>query len=166
MRMAVMGSSRKQKGLAALETTLILPLLFLFFALTAEFGKIYYDYLTLTKQQRLASRYLAGNLPYGIDGIIDLTVGDRPTLVAQAKNLVVYDALVSSGKPLFTGMTVNDVQITAAADNHIQISTDYKIVPLFSSLLPDLASIFGGNGAPLNITLATSSVMRIGTKSS
>ena len=154
-------SKRNNKGLAAVETTLILPLFFLFFALTAEFGKLYYDYLTLTKLQRSATRYLSANLPEGVNQVPNLTGGDAPLYVAQAKNLILYGSTYAGTQIILEGLTTDDIQVIALEDNHIQINTNYQTTPVFGDLLASLANIFVTGNEGLSLTLKSSSVMRV-----
>jgi Flp pilus assembly protein TadG len=126
-----------QRGVALIELALILPFLLLLTFITTEFGRAMYQYNTLTKSVRDASRYLSMQTP--------------ATKIAQAKNLVVYGNTQGSGTPLALGLTTANVpdptwQTTGSYPymNTVTVSiTGYTFRPLFSS-------VFGLNFGTLN----------------
>ncbi|MEJ2115423.1 MAG: pilus assembly protein, partial [Gammaproteobacteria bacterium] len=62
-----------QGGLAAVEFVVILPILLLLMLASAELGRAFYQYNTLTKTVRDGARYLADNSLIGTTGLIDIT---------------------------------------------------------------------------------------------
>ena len=151
----------KQKGLAAVETTLVLPLMFLFFAFTVEFGKIYYDYLTLTKLQRNAARYLSMHVDRGPNQLAVLGSGDAQTKIAEAKNLILYGQKTQGIEPTLPGISANSISVTAIDNDHIMITTNYTSTPIFGDLLPNLANLFSAGNDSLQLNVSASSVMKI-----
>lgn len=98
-----MHSPKKQKGVAAVELGfLIVPLVLLAFGIT-EYGRAMYQYNTLDKSVRSATRYLSEQTP-----------GDA-TQIGIAKCLVVYGDKTCtgspSGSPLVPGLTASMVSV-------------------------------------------------------
>ena len=91
-----------QKGVAAVEFgILLIPLILIAFG-TTEFGRAIYQYNTLAKATRDATRFLSRH---------DSTATDYP--VNDARCLVVYGRLCAgdSGVPLIPGLTTSMVKI-------------------------------------------------------
>ena len=89
---------RTQRGTALVELALVIPFLLVMAMLVAEFGRAIYQYNTLTKSVRDATRYLTMQTP--------------GTHVAEARNLVVYGTTVAGTTPLAPGLTT--AMVTAA----------------------------------------------------
>ncbi len=95
--------TNRQRGIAALELALILPLLLaVFFAIT-EFGRAIYTYNALTKSARVATRYLTTQ------------VAGNPAAIATAQNLAVHGNPNGAGAPLLPGLTPGLVTVCDAA---------------------------------------------------
>ena len=91
--------ARDERGLQLVEVTIVIPIFLMLFGATAEFGRYFYEYTTLSKAARVGSRYLA----------------TAPTTAAHdviAKNIVVYGNPDGSGSPLLTDLDPSDVVIT------------------------------------------------------
>lgn len=89
------GSRRRQRGVAAVELALVLPLLLLLSFITTEFGRAVYHYGVLTKSVRQAVRHLSTTAP-----------GEG---VATARNLVIYGNTQGSGEPVLPGLGLAQV---------------------------------------------------------
>lgn len=85
----------RQNGTAIVEFALILPLLLLLTMITTEFGRAIYQYNTIVKSLRQATRYLSLQTPN--------------TKVTEAKNLVVFGNIADTGEALVPGLTVYNV---------------------------------------------------------
>ena len=72
-------SIRMQRGVAAVEFALVLPVLLLLMFITTEFGRALFEYDTVTKSVRSAARYLSTQTP-----------GTGPTCPTAVQNLLVY----------------------------------------------------------------------------
>jgi Flp pilus assembly protein TadG len=90
---------RDERGVQLVELAIVLPVMMLFFAAVAEFGRYFYEYTTLAKGSRVAVRYLATASTDGTDD-------------AAAKNLVIYGNLAGSGNPILSNLTSGNVTIT------------------------------------------------------
>jgi hypothetical protein len=84
-----------QKGVAIVEFALILPFLLLLTFITTEFGRAIWEYNTLTKSVRDASRYLA--------------IQPAGTKITEARNLMVYGNLTGTGTPLAINLSLANV---------------------------------------------------------
>ena len=85
----------RQKGTAIVEFALILPLLLLLTMITTEFGRAIYQYNTIVKSLRQATRYLSLQTPN--------------TKITEAQNLVVFGNIAGTGPALVPGLTVAQV---------------------------------------------------------
>lgn len=85
----------RQKGTAIVEFALVLPLLLLLTMITTEFGRAIYQYNTIVKSLRQATRYLSLQTPN--------------TKITEAKNLVVFGNIAGTGPALVPGLTVAQV---------------------------------------------------------
>jgi Flp pilus assembly protein TadG len=129
--------ARCERGTQLVELALVLPILLLFFAATAEFGRYFYTYSTLAKATRAGARYLATTPinAYGASGGYNKSGED-----ARAKRLVVYgDPNAADGsKPLVPGLTVDNVELTrsgkiASVPETVTVRiVNYNYTPLFN----------------------------------
>jgi Flp pilus assembly protein TadG len=128
-----------------------MPILILLFAVTAEFGRYFYEYTTLAKAARIGARYLA-------------TACVKPGEDANAKNLVVYGNAAGTGSPVIAGLDPSKITITKRIGGVVTTGfpdmvtvdvTDFKFQPLF-----DLGGLMNNNGLSLNIDVKPSVTMR------
>jgi hypothetical protein len=142
-----------ESGVQLAELAIVLPLLVLLFAATAEFGRYFYQYTTLAKASRIGVRYLA---TAGVNSLAD----------ENAKKLVVYGNIEGSGSPILPRLTIDNVSITrrnseGAIQNAgvpetvtVQI-TEFQHEPLF-----DLGGLMKDNALSLRIDVKPSVTMR------
>jgi Flp pilus assembly protein TadG len=145
--------SRKegQRGLAMTEFVIILPVMLLLMLGTAELGRAFYQYDTLTKAVRDGARYLASNAIQGTTGVIAID-----GVSAATQNLVVYGNTAGSDSPLLEGWSPSDVTATAVDTTHVQVSATFLFKPIFSKL-----PTFGfGEDIDLGMTFQASATMR------
>ncbi|NMH64839.1 TadE/TadG family type IV pilus assembly protein [Shewanella salipaludis] len=147
----------RQKGVAAVELTILLPLLLLIVFATAEFGRAMYQYSTLTLLVRDAARYLAGTADTRQTGNLPnpLTDAGCGNCITETKNLLVYGNMASGGTPLLNGLSTADVTIleSPAGSRRLVVSVSYNWQPLFG----DSFNTFGlGDTLDLSFNLNTS----------
>ena len=96
----------KQRGVAAVEFAIILPVLLLLMLATAEIGRLLYQYNTLTKAVRDGARHASRP-------IVDSTgiVKVNAQLISDVKNLVVYGKKQGGGTPLLPGFSAGDIDV-------------------------------------------------------
>ncbi len=143
---------RRERGLAAVEFAIILPVVLLIMLATAEFGRAYYQYNTLVKSVRNGVRYLANEAIAGTTGVIDLDT-DK---VDKVKNLVVFGNIAGSGTPLIQTLATDQVTVSSPDPLHVEVQADFPYQPLFA-VLPGLT---GGADTPMTFTLSASTSMR------
>ncbi|NPC55468.1 TadE/TadG family type IV pilus assembly protein [Caenimonas soli] len=139
--------NKSHRGVALVEFALMLPMLLLLTVITTEFGRAIYQYNTLAKSVRDASRYLSMQTP--------------GTQMTQARNLVVHGNLAGTGPVLVDGLNGSNVPNptwqTAGADPIITTVTvqvsGYTFRPMFSSVLG--VQFFSGGGITFSDIRAT-----------
>jgi hypothetical protein len=147
--------TRNERGVQLAELAIVLPILALVFAATAEFGRYFYEYTTLAKAARVGARYLA-------------TACVKPGEAVKTKNLVVYGNAAGTGSPVLEGLTTGNITIimkdsnvpqqviTSGVPQTVTVSvTDFKFQPLF-----DLGGLMNNSGLSLNIDVKPSVTMR------
>lgn len=139
---------RDESGLQLVEATLVLPVLLILFAATAEFGRYFYEYTTLAKAARVGSRYLS---------TAPVTSGED----AVAKNLVVFGNTAGTGSPILTDLATTHVVITREGGVPVLPETvtveivGYKHQPIF-----DLGALINSVGLSMNVDVKPSVTMR------
>ncbi len=127
---------RKQAGIAAVEFTLLLPLMLLFIAGIGEFGNILIKYNTLSKAVQNGAR-IAVTEVYGTGNPNDIALDDD-----------ISDAIIGA-LPALEGITVTITQ----EGNTVTVSAVYPYQTLVAPLLDNIIS--------QNFVLTSSSVMRV-----
>lgn len=151
-------SRSRQRGVAAVELAILLPFLLLLVLGTAEFGRAFFQYNTLTKAVRNGARFLSANVLLGTStGVIPNPIPAQ--LVTQIQNLVVCGQIACGNNPAFvSGLTSSNVTITRLNGQFIRVTVNYPYQPM---LFPNSLPTFGlGNPIPLNFNLQASVVMR------
>ena len=140
--------TRDEKGLQLVEAAIVIPIFLLMFAATAEFGRFFYEYTTLAKSARGASRYLSTHL---------LTEDE----ITATKNLVVYGSTTATGTPLLPGLDPTHVDIIQSGGSGVVPDTitievnGYTYQPIF-----DLGALTKSETLSLNIDVSPSVSMR------
>ena len=140
-------------GLAIVEFTVTLPLLLVLIFVTAEFGRAFMQYNTLTKAVRDSVRLLAGEAILGQTGLVVIDAN----LSTAVKSLTVYGDMTGAGTPILPGLSTADVTVTAApTPGDVQVSAVYDYSPIFT-----VVPLFGvGNDLAPNFTLRSETTMR------
>jgi Flp pilus assembly protein TadG len=152
-RLQLRSLARNERGIQLAELAIVLPILLILFAATAEFGRFFYEYSTLAKAARNGTRYM-------------VTAKVSSFERNQAKNLVVYGNTAGTGAPLIEGLTKDEVIITpkdsagveqlAGVPETITVQIiGYKHQPLF-----DLGGLMKSPTFSLNIDVKPSVTMR------
>jgi Flp pilus assembly protein TadG len=145
-----------QRGVAAVEMTILLPFMLLLVFATAELGRFMYQYSTLTKLVRDAGIFLSHNadtrqttlLPYPL---LDANCGN---CITEAKNMLVYGKTTAGGPPLLAGLSTSNVSISESpvGSRQLLITVSYDWQPLFGEGL----TTFGlGDTVDLSFNLNT-----------
>ena len=148
MRRAAQRFAACERGTQLVELSIVLPVMLLLLATTAEFGRFFQTYTTLAKATRSASRFLTIAPANGADD-------------AKAKNLVVYGNTEGTGDPIVSGLTTSQVAITRTGGNplipeRVTVQIDgFTYQPIF-----DPGAFIGNDSASLNIDISPKSTMR------
>lgn len=139
-----------QRGLAAVEFALALPVLLLLLIATAELGRMLSQYDTLNKSVRDGARYLASNALQA--GVMTVTAAEQ----SATQNLVVNGNVNGAGTPLLPGLTSGNVTVSGSTSGYVTVSASYTYQPILASL-----PMFGLH-APISlaIPLSATAVMR------
>lgn len=127
----------KQRGIAAVEAAIVLPIMALLLVASAEFGRAFYQSNTLTKATEDGARYLADQVGFGDTGQM-APLDILKDVIERAKNLVVYGhPNPADGKePLLPGKK-EDFKITITPNGtHFSVSVNYTYQPIFGTSLP------------------------------
>jgi Flp pilus assembly protein TadG len=156
------GRRHRQRGVAAIEFAITVPLLLLLVLGVFEFGRIFFQYNTLTKATRDAARYLAATATLGSTDTIVIDATD----LAETQNLVVYGNPAGTGPTLLPGLAPGDVSAscfgggtTCPGVQHVLVTAQYSYQPVIGAVLPTFG--LGGGDITLGISLTSSVVMRV-----
>lgn len=122
---------RRQYGLATVEMALVTPVLLIILLVTFEFTRAFYQYNTLTKSVRDATRLLSNNAFKG--SVFDVTNAE----IIDAKNLAVYGNIAGSGSPVIAGLTTADFTYDdpgTSPEEHVQMSVAYPFQPIWGDI--------------------------------
>jgi Flp pilus assembly protein TadG len=147
-RFRLLRFARDERGVQLVELAIVLPIFLMLFGAAAEFGRYFYEYTTLDKATRAASRYLA-------------TAAVNGTEDGRAKNIVVYGNIAGTGTPIVSGLTTANVVITRSGGVPtlpqtvtVQIQ-GYQHQPIF-----DIGKLINVPSLSLNIDVKPSVTMR------
>lgn len=132
------GSSR-QKGVAIIEFTIILPFILFLILAVAEFGRAFMYYNTLTRAVRDSTRYVASNALKGQSQIVEIDAN----LITAAKNLVEYGNAAGMGTPSILAGSGGTVTVTDEGNGVISVLASYPYSPMLGSVLPDFVGVGG-----------------------
>ena len=88
-----------ERGVQLVELAIVLPIFMILFAATAEFGRYFYEYTTLSKAARVGARYL-------VTEKVDCAKADL------ARNLVVYGNTAGTGSPILPDLMTSNVSVS------------------------------------------------------
>lgn len=144
------------EGIAAVEFTIMLPVMLIMILATAEFGRVFYQYSNLTRLTRDAGRYLSATaIPRTTSDLVNpLTDADCNNCITRTKRLLVYGQLIG-GTPQLNGLTVADINIQnlPGSDRELVITVSYDWQPLLGDTFNTLGL---GKNIDLSFNLDTS----------
>lgn len=143
---------RDDSGVQLVELAIVIPVVAVLFAAVAEFGRYFYEYTTLAKGTRVATRYLATARTNGVDD-------------PGAKNLVIYGNLAGTGNPIISGLAPENIEITrrdsagTLMTGGVPNTVTIRIINFQHQSLFNLAALTNSS-ATLNIDIKPSVTMR------
>lgn len=142
--------SRAEHGLATLEFAICAPLLLLLMLATAEFGRVLFQYNTLTKAVRDGARHTARRAEDSTGNVVI-----TPQIITETTNLVRTGNTAGTGPALLPGTLT--VEVDDADEGFISVSATYQYSPMLGATLPT----FGlGDDITLVVNLPATVVMR------
>lgn len=132
---------RRERGIAATEFAIALPLLLFLMLATAEIGRMLSQYDTLTKAVRDGARYCASVASSGTTSVVSIsnctaagggTGGTAPANATQ--NLVVTGNTLGVGSAVLPGLAAGNVTVADAGGGYVQISATYTYQPVLGTL--------------------------------
>lgn len=146
----------KQRGLAAVEATIILPVILLLLLSIGEFGRMLYQYNTLTKALRAGVRTVS--VAEGDNYVLD------DNLKSRTRNMILYGQETAGSSTVLPGLEYADVSFSdpfnmpaSSEDRYVKVNVSYDWVPMFGNSF----NTFFGEAISLNFPLTTSMTMRV-----
>jgi Flp pilus assembly protein TadG len=135
-----------ERGTQLVELAIVVPVLLMLVGATAEFGRFFHTYSTLSKATRVGARYQISQPPEASD--------------AAARNLVVFGNAAGTGQPVVTGLSTAQVKVTpnkvGSNVETVTVSIDgYGYQPVF-----DLGKLTNTPSLSLAVNVKPSSTMR------
>ena len=141
------------KGVAMIEFVIVLPICLILIMGTAEFGRAFMQYNTLTKSIRDGVRYVSANALVGSTGVVSI----NGAVQTEAQNLVVYGNTVGTGSAILPGLTTGAVTVAGAGGSNVSVSVTYPYGSIFA-FIPGF--FYGPNTSTNSFNLQATVTMR------
>ncbi|MBW3698325.1 pilus assembly protein [Vibrio sp. T187] len=137
----------KQKGLAAVELVIGIPVLLLLLVGVLEVARVFIELNTLNKAVRVGARYASTQTDAS---------GCGPVMADQSdiKQLVVYGTLNAGTSALLNNWQTSDITVSCENNLYVTVSAVYTFEPKFVSTIP-------ATEISLAVPMNASTVMRI-----
>lgn len=145
---------KRQRGVATVEFVICAPLLLLLLLATAEIGRAFVHYATLSYSVRHSARYVSEHAINGTTGVVTLST----TTINQARNLAVYGNILGTGPRKLPNYQVGQVQVTDAGGDNIRVVATYPYQPMLGPFLPIV--VYGSGPTPFNFSMQIAVTMR------
>jgi hypothetical protein len=128
----------RNRGIALLETVIVLPFFLLLIMSTAEFAHAFWEYNTLTKAVRDGGRYASNQGLLGSTGVVVLT----DDLREDVRNVVIYGNTTGSGVPALSSLPAGSVTLEAPGDSDIIVRASCEYDSLFGLIPTVYGAVF------------------------
>lgn len=142
----------RTKGVAIVEFIIVLPICLILIMATAEFGRVFMQYNTLTKSVRDGVRYVAANALVGSTGVVSI----NGAVQAQAQNLVVYGNTAGTGSAILPGLITGAVTVASPGGSRVSVSVTYP----YGSIFVFIPGFFYGGDTSTSYNLQAAVTMR------
>ncbi|HEX8117149.1 MAG TPA: TadE family protein [Pyrinomonadaceae bacterium] len=140
--------ARSERGTQLVELAIVLPVVLMLIGASAEFGRFFYTYQTLSKATRAGARYL-------------MTEPAAGTSDDKAKSLVVYGNQSGTGTPVVSGLTGANIQVVrTGGSNAFPERVTVRIQGYIYQPLFDLGKLVGRPSLSLRVPVSPSTTMR------
>jgi len=146
-------SPARQRGVAVIEFTIVLPFMLFMMLAVAELGRAFFQYNTLTRAVQDGARYTAGNSFAGSTQTVSVTAA----LESATGNLLAYGTTIGSSAPVLPNFSSTDVTVTDLGDGNVSVLAVYAYQPMLGNLLP---SFLGRGDVPTTFTMQAEVTMR------
>jgi len=143
-----------QRGVAAVEAAIALPLLAFVMLATVEISRGFIQYTVLSDAVRNGARHAAAHALFGTTQKVAIS----DPLISETRNLVVYGNQVGTGTAQLPGLKVTQITLTDAGNNNILVNALYPYQPLFGVRLPGFG--LGGNSNTMTFNMNIAVTMR------
>jgi Flp pilus assembly protein TadG len=143
---------QRQRGLAVVEFVATAPFVLFLLLASAEVGRAFIHYATLTYAVRDATRFVTTNSINGTTGVVELS----GTVISQAQNLAVYGHVGGTGNARLPSFQPSQVAVTDVGSSNIRVVATYPYQPMLGAVLPGLL----GDSINLGFTMAVAVTMR------
>ena len=117
----------RSRGIAMVEFVIVLPLCLMLMMATAEFGRAFMQYNTLTQSVRDAVKYASEK---ALDSCSVVCINGA--LRAETENLAVYGNTAGTGPVVLPGLAAGAVTIGGAGTPNISVSVTYPYSSIFT----------------------------------
>lgn len=120
----VINIHKKQQGIAAVEFAIVLPVMLFLMLGTAEFGRVFYQYTTLSKAVQSGARYASKQLLKNSE-LANLD----SAFVKRVQNFVVYGNEMGTGTAVLDGFAATGTNVaisSSVANKTITIEAQYN----------------------------------------
>jgi Flp pilus assembly protein TadG len=145
--------SNRQRGIAIIEFTIVLPVMLFLILVVAEFGRAFMYYNTLTRAVSDSARYVSVNALKGQSQVVEIDADLREA----AQNLVDYGNVSGSGARVLSDGTTGIVTVIDQGDGVISVTASYPYTPMLGNILPTFRS---GGGVSTVFTMQAQVTMR------
>jgi len=143
---------QRQRGLATVEFVVTAPFVLFMLLASAEIGRAFIHYATLSYGVRDATRFVSTNSINGTTGVVLLS----GTTITQAKNLAVYGHVNGTGNPRLPSLQPSQIAVADVGGTNIEVTATYPYQPMLGVVLPGLL----GNSINLGFTMVVAVTMR------
>jgi Flp pilus assembly protein TadG len=143
---------RSQNGLAVVEFVVTAPLVLLLLLGSAEVGRAFVHYATLTYSVRDAVRFATEKVLNGSTKVVLLTNAK----ITETKNLAVYGNVGGTGNARLPNYQIGQVAVDDAGNSNIRVTATYPYQPMIGPILPG----FGSGSVALNFNMQVAVTMR------
>jgi len=142
------------RGVAAVEFAITAPLLILVMLATAEVGRAFVHYDTLSYSIRNSARFVTEHAINGTTGVIDISA----PVIVQARNLAVFGNIAGTGRAKLPNYQTSQVAVTNAGNDNIRVTATYPYQSMLGAVLPTFG--LGSGSIPLTFNLRIAVTMR------
>lgn len=144
----------RSRGIAAVEFAIVAPVLLFTMLATAEIGRAFVHFHTLSYAVRDSARYVSEHAIEGTTGVVSLS----DQTIARARNLAVFANPGGAGDPVLPGFEPDDVTVADAGGDNIRVTAIYPYQPMIGAVLPALD--LQGDDVPLTFAMRIAVTMR------